>query len=96
MREDDGRRPAAFSGFSRPDSDRRSIPRVADAPMSGHSSMRASSGFSRSFHVVADPVGALCDLDCTNCYDQHKDGFRAGSVQGAVAVCDAGFADLWP
>ena len=41
--------------------------------------------FPRSFHVVAKPVGSLCNLDCTYCYYLHKDDLLPDRPAGRIA-----------
>lgn len=41
--------------------------------MNDQPSPQQSGPFLRSFHVVAKPVGSLCNLDCTYCYYLHKE-----------------------
>ena len=40
--------------------------------MSARGSAARSDHLIRSFHVMAKPAGALCNLDCTYCYYLHK------------------------
>jgi uncharacterized protein len=44
-----------------------------------------SSRFPRSFHVVAKPVGSLCNLDCTYCYYLHKEDLLSDRTAGRIA-----------
>ena len=53
--------------------------------MTGQASTQPSSGFPRSFHVVAKPVGSLCNLDCTYCYYLHKDDLTPQRPSGRMA-----------
>ena len=46
--------------------------------MSNHGSTTDPSRFPRSSHVVAKPVGSLCNLDCTYCYYLHKKDLLPG------------------
>jgi len=44
-----------------------------------------TSPFPRSFHVVAKPVGSLCNLDCTYCYYLHKDDLLPDRTPSVIA-----------
>jgi uncharacterized protein len=39
----------------------------------------------RSFHVVAKPIGARCNLDCAYCYYLHKKDLLPGAADGRIA-----------
>lgn len=41
--------------------------------MNDQASPQQSGRFPRSFHVVAKPIGPVCNLDCTYCYYLHKE-----------------------
>jgi len=47
--------------------------------------MQPSSGFPRSFHVVAKPVGSLCNLNCAYCYYLHKNDLLADRAPTRIA-----------
>ena len=35
-------------------------------------------GFARAFHLMAKPIGSICNLDCTYCYYLHKEQLLSG------------------
>ena len=39
----------------------------------------------RSFHLLAKPTGAVCNLDCTYCYYLHKDHLLAHASTSRIA-----------
>ena len=55
------------------------------ALMSDPSFARPSIGSPRSFHVVAKPVGAACNLECTYCYYLHKEGLLPDRTAGRMS-----------
>lgn len=48
--------------------------------MSSPTTPAQTTRYPRSFHVVAKPVGALCNLDCTYCYYLHKQDLLPGRI----------------
>lgn len=56
-----------------------------EEPMSSQPVAQRPSGFPRSFHVVAKPVGARCNLDCTYCYYLHKEDLLPGPTADRMA-----------
>lgn len=56
-----------------------------EQPMSSQPVAQQPGGFPRSFHVVAKPVGARCNLECTYCYYLHKDDMLPGTTASRMA-----------
>ena len=54
-------------------------------PMSLPASMAQSRRLIRSFHVIAKPLGSVCNLECTYCYYLHKKDLLRDTTTGAMA-----------
>lgn len=52
--------------------------------LNDQASAQQSGRFPRSFHLVAKPIGFLCNLDCTYCYYLHKEGLLPGHAPGRM------------
>lgn len=48
-------------------------------------SIHTPKAISRSFHVTAKPVGALCNLDCTYCYYSHTDALLSHTASDRMS-----------